>query len=70
MEKNGATIASINNDMEATQKQNTQPKKEHFFRGSQIMHTLWAITCHNAKVLPYGKFEGVRSDYKVEIETQ
>ena len=22
----------------------------------------------NAKVLPYGKFEGVRSDYKVEIE--
>ena len=24
----------------------------------------------NAKVLPYGKFEGVRSDYKVEIETQ
>ena len=45
MEKNGATIASINNDMEATQKQNTQPKKEHFFRGSQIMHTLLAITC-------------------------
>ena len=41
MEKNGATIASINNDMEATQKQNTQPKKEHFFRGSQIYTHCW-----------------------------
>ena len=41
MEKNGATIASINNDMEATQKQNTQPKTEHFFRGSQIYTHCW-----------------------------
>ena len=45
MEKNGATIASINNDMEATQKQNAQPKKEHFFLWLTNLHTLLAITC-------------------------
>ena len=30
MEKNGSTIGSIDDYMEATQRQSTQPKKEHF----------------------------------------
>ena len=45
------------------------PKKNISFVAHKFTHTVGDhMPDDNAKVLPYGKFEGVRSDYKVEIE--
>ena len=70
MEKNGSTIGSINDYMEATQRQSTQPKKEHFLAWLRnYAHTVGDhMPDENATVLPYGKFEGVWSEYKVEMD--
>ena len=45
------------------------PKKNISFVAHKFTHTVGDdMPDDNAKVLPYGKFEGVRSDNKVEIE--